>query len=92
VLVALPAPSAEARPKLNVSILASGLSNPWDVTWVGSLMLFDERSGRVWSKRPGYARMAVRAPLPDLFVNGKGGLMGMVADPAAATNKWFCVC
>ena len=88
----LPVQSAQARPKLTVSILASGLSNPWDVTWVGDVMLFNERGGRVWSKRPGSVRRAVSAPLPDLFVNGEGGLMGMVADPAAASNGRFYVC
>ena len=46
VLVALPAPSAQARPKLTVSILASGLSNPWDLTWVGDMLLFNERGGK----------------------------------------------
>ena len=86
VLIALPAPSAEARPKLNVSILASGLSNPWDVTWVGDVLLFNERGGKVWSKRSGATRRAVSAPLSDLFVNSEGGLMGMVADPAAASK------
>ncbi len=92
VLVAVPVQSAQARPKLSVSILASGLSNPWDVTWVGDVMLFNERGGRVWSKRPGSVKRAVSAPLPDLYVNGEGGLMGMVADPAAASNGRFYVC
>ena len=96
VLVALPAPSAAARPRLTLSILASGLNNPWDVTWVGSLMLFDERGdargARIWSKRAGSARKAVSAPLTDVFISGEAGLMGMVADPAAATNKRFYVC
>ena len=91
-LVAVPVPSAQARPKLTVTILASGLSNPWDVTWVGGAMLFGERSGQVWSKRPGTVKRAVSAPLPDLFASGEGGLMGMVADPAAASNKRFYVC
>jgi glucose/arabinose dehydrogenase len=91
-LVAVPVQSAQARPKLSVTILASGLSHPWDVTWVDDVMLFGERGGQVWSKRPGSVRRAVSASLPDLFVNGEGGLMGMVADPAAATNRRFYVC
>ncbi|HLL61654.1 MAG TPA: PQQ-dependent sugar dehydrogenase [Propionibacteriaceae bacterium] len=92
VLVALPQPTAEARPKLTVSILASGLSHPWDVTWVGSLMLFTERGGTVWSKRGGAEARVVKTPLTDLFASGEGGLMGTVADPAAGTNKRFYVC
>jgi glucose/arabinose dehydrogenase len=91
-LVAAPVPSAQARPKLTVTILASGLSRPWDVTWVGDVMLFGERGGQVWSKRPGATPRAVSAPLSDLIVNNEGGLMGMVADPAAATNRRFYVC
>ena len=47
---------------------------------------------QVWSKRSGASRRAVSAPLSDLFVNSEGGLMGMVADPAAASNQRFYVC
>ena len=87
VLVAVPVQRAQARPKLSVTILACGLSIPWDVTWVGDVMLFNERGGRVWSKRPGSVKRAVSAPLPDLYASGEGGLMGMVADPGRGQQR-----
>jgi glucose/arabinose dehydrogenase len=87
-----PVQVAQAQPKLTVTKLASGLTIPWDLTWVDDLMLINERGGRLWSKRVGSARKAVKAPLADLFVGSEGGLMGMVADPAARSNKRFYVC
>ncbi len=87
-----PVQTAQAAPKPSVDVVARGLTNPWDITWVGDLMLFNERDGRVWSKRGGSAARPVRSPLTDLLAAGEGGLMGMVADPAAAKNKRFYVC
>lgn len=87
-----PVQTAHAAPKLSVSSVARGLTNPWDITWVGSLMLFNERGGRIWSKRTGAAARQVKSPLTDLLAAGEGGLLGMVADPAAAKNKRFYVC
>lgn len=87
-----PVQTAHAGPTLKVDVLARGLSNPWDLTWVGGLMLFNERGGMVWSKRAGAAARVVSTPLTDMFASGEGGLMGMVADPGAARNKRFYVC
>jgi glucose/arabinose dehydrogenase len=55
-------------------------------------MLFDERAGRLWSKRPDAAPQQVSLPLPPLFVNSEGGLLGLVADPDAAANGYFYTC
>ena len=43
----MPAQVAEARPKLTVTTLATGLTIPWDITWVGDVMLFNERGRQV---------------------------------------------
>ena len=88
----VPVPEAAARPRLTVTTVASGLTIPWDVTWVGDVMLFNERGGRVWSKRGGSAARSVAVPLSDLYASGEGGLVGMVADPGARTNHRFYVC
>ena len=55
-------------------------------------MLFDERAGRLWSKRGSAAPHAVTLPLPRLFARSEGGLLGLVADPAAAANGNFYTC
>ncbi|HEY5979830.1 MAG TPA: PQQ-dependent sugar dehydrogenase [Microlunatus sp.] len=87
------APAADAAtPRLTVTRVVSNLSIPWDVTWVGSLMLFDQRSGGVWSKRGSAAPQPVRMPLPTIYHTGEGGMLGMVADPRAASNKNFYTC
>jgi glucose/arabinose dehydrogenase len=91
-LSGVPAQVAEGRPKLTVTTLATGLTIPWDLTWVGDVMLFNERGGKLWSKRNGSARKSVTVPLADLFASSEGGLMGMVADPGARSNKRFYVC
>lgn len=75
-----------------VTTVASGLSLPWDVTWVGNVMLFNERPGRLWSLRPGGTPQRVTVPLPRLWTASEAGLLGMVAHPAAATNGLFYTC
>jgi glucose/arabinose dehydrogenase len=86
-------PAADAVPNVQVTTMVSGLSNPWDLTWVGDLMLYDLRAGQVWSKRGGNAPQRVSiSGLPSIYASSEGGLLGMVADPAAATNKRFYTC
>ena len=92
-LAVQPMPTADAAPTLQVTTVVSGLSYPWDITWVGDLMLYDLRPGQVWSKRGSNApRRVAISGFPSLYVNSEGGLLGMVADPAAATNKRFYTC
>lgn len=91
--VAAPAPTAVAAPSVQVTTVVRGLSIPWDLTWVGDLMLFDQRAGTVWSRRGSAAPRQVRlSGFPSIFAESEGGLLGMVADPAAATNRRFYTC
>lgn len=91
-LVAGPLEQAEARPTYRFTTVASGLSIPWDLTWVGPVMLFDQRAGGIWSKRSGAAPKKVQVPLPTPALGSEGGLLGMVADPKASSNKLFYTC
>ncbi|MBA3528128.1 MAG: PQQ-dependent sugar dehydrogenase, partial [Propionibacteriaceae bacterium] len=52
-------------------------------------MLFDERSGVLWSKRGTAAPLRVNIALPRIYAESEGGLLGLVADPQAATNQRF---
>ena len=73
--------------------MVSGLSYPWDLTWVGDLLLYDLRAGQVWSKRGAAAPQRVTiSGFPSIFAQSEGGLLGLVADPAAATNRRFYTC
>ncbi|WP_392544367.1 PQQ-dependent sugar dehydrogenase [Oryzobacter telluris] len=88
-----PAPRAQATPNLRISTVVSGLTVPWDLTWVGDLLLYDLRAGQVWSKRGAAApRQVAISGFPSIFAVGEGGLLGMVADPAATSNKRFYTC
>lgn len=91
-LVAGPAQVAEAAPTYRFTTVVSGLRIPWDLTWVGGVMLYDQRAGGIWSKRGSAAPQRLRIPLPTPSVNSEGGLLGMVADPKASTNKLFYTC
>ena len=88
---ATPVPVAAAAAPSDVSItpVVTGLEIPWDVTWVGDLMLFDERAGRVWSMRPGATPQRVDLPLPPLWNSSEAGLLGIVADPDAASGYFY---
>ena len=93
VLGASPLPRAGAAPTVQVTTVVSGLSFPWDLTWVGDLLMYDLRGGQVWSKREGAApqRVAITG-FPSIFAQSEGGLLGLVADPAATTNGRFYTC
>ena len=92
-LVAAPPTVAEAAaPTYRFTTVVSGLSIPWDLTWVGSVMLFDQRAGGIWSKRGSAAPRRVSMPIPTPQLGSEGGLLGMVADPRAATNRLFYTC
>ena len=70
-----------------MTTLASGLTIPWDIIWVGDLMLFDERRGQMWSKRAGSAKVSVKVPLTDLYASGEGGLRAWSPTPARAATS-----
>lgn len=85
-------PVAEAKPTFTVSTVVSGLAVPWDLTWVGDLMLFDQRAGSLYSKRGTAAPKKVQIPLPSIYASSEGGLLGIVADPSAASTQRFYTC
>ena len=56
-------------------------------------MLYDRKAGRSWSKRGSAApRQVAIAGFPAIFNVGESGLLGIVADPASATNRRFYTC
>ena len=91
-LAAGPAEVAEAAPTYRFTTVVSGLSIPWDLTWVGGVMIYDQRAGGLWTKRGSAAPQRLQIPVPEPLVSSEGGLLGMVADPKAATNKLFYTC
>ena len=84
--------AAEAAPTVKVTRVLGGLSIPWDLTWIGGLMLFDQRAGGIWSLRAGGTAQPVNMPLPPVYAHNEGGMLGIVADPNAASNGYFYTC
>lgn len=92
-----PSPTAaalptNAAPDVTVTKVAGDLTIPWDLTWVGDVMIFGERGGRLWSQRGSAAPRRVDLGALDVYAVGEAGLLGLVADPAAASNGYFYSC
>jgi len=84
--------AAHAAPTLTVTEVVGNLKIPWDLTWVGGVMLYDQRAGGIWSKQGDASPQRVDLALPRIYAESEGGMLGMVADPNAASNKLFYTC
>ena len=91
-----PAPRSTAVPDLAVEVVAEGFEHGWDIGFLpDGRALVTERPGRislVSGLREGAERTEVRADLDDVFVQGEGGLMGMVVHPDFASSRLFTTC
>jgi glucose/arabinose dehydrogenase len=93
---ASPAPRSTAVPRLVVEVVATGFEHGWDIGFLpDGRALVTERPGRislVSGLRGGARRTTVRADLDDVYVEGEGGLMGMVVHPDFASSHEFTTC
>ena len=91
-----PAPRSTAVPDLAVEVVADGFEHGWDIGFLpDGRVLVTERPGRislVSGLREGARVSRVDADLDDVFVQGEGGLMGMVVHPDFATSRLFTTC
>ena len=84
-----PAPSGP--PALSVATHVSGLDQPWDLAFApDGALLFTEAVGRISAFVDGQRR--VLATVPDVDVDGEGGLLGMTLDPAFSSNRTLYAC
>lgn len=92
---ASPAPSAEFGP-LDVEVVTDRLEHGWDIGFLPyGQILISERPARftlLSSGRPGATATRVEADLSDVYVEGEGGLLGMVIHPDFATSRLFTTC
>ncbi|WP_323762958.1 PQQ-dependent sugar dehydrogenase [Maricaulis sp.] len=71
-----------------VETIAGGLAFPWSVAFLpDGDMLVSEREGRLRLIEDGILRAAPVAGLPDILVEGQGGLMGLAVHPDFADNR-----
>ena len=99
-----PKPALVAEPGPPVTIYAesdnliieevvSGLDIPWDIAFTPeSVMLVNQRSGRLLARLADGRLQTVKADFSDLLVKGELGLMGMVVDPDFDDNRRFYTC
>ena len=87
------AADALALPAVEVSTLASGLDVPWDLAVLpDGALLVDERGGGFSIVTAAGRTRSVAADFSDLRVEGEAGLLGLVLDPAFASNRTFYTC
>ena len=80
-------------PPVRVTTLVSGLAIPWDLSFTPDrTMVFDQRGGGLFVRRPNGTVRRLSANLSDLFVGSEAGLQGLVVDPAFASNRRFYTC
>ncbi|MGH3909074.1 MAG: PQQ-dependent sugar dehydrogenase [Pseudonocardiaceae bacterium] len=96
---AVPAPSSAAPPvraPVQVDVVAAGLEHVWDIGFLPSgAALITERPARIRllsPARPGAQVTEVAADLDDVYVDGEGGLMGLVVHPDFAQSRRFTTC
>ncbi|MBA8793408.1 glucose/arabinose dehydrogenase [Friedmanniella endophytica] len=82
-----------AAPSYTVGTVVSGLRLPWDLTWAGSMMMYDLRGGGLYGKRgSAKPKRITLAKGPRLFVGSEAGMLGLVADPKFSSTRWFYSC
>lgn len=80
-------------PDLDVQVMASGLSIPWDVQLLpDGAALVGERGGRLLVIPVGGEPREVDLGVDDLFAQGEGGLMGLAVSPDVADDRLVYAC
>ncbi|MBM6403012.1 PQQ-dependent sugar dehydrogenase [Phycicoccus sp. CSK15P-2] len=91
-----PAPRSTVVPDLVVEEVADGLEHGWDIGFLpDGRVLVTERPARISllsGMRKGAEVTRVDADLDDVWVQGEGGLMGMVVHPDFAASREFTTC
>lgn len=91
-----PTTSDADNPALKVDVVTTGLEHGWDIGFLpDGQLLVTQRPGRlalVAGTAPGSAMKTVAADFSDVFVEGEGGLMGLVVHPDFERSREFTTC
>ncbi len=89
-------PSSNETPGLLIEQVAGGLEHGWDIGFLpDGKVLVTQRPARIAllsSAAPGATVSQVKADLSDVYVNGEGGLLGMVVHPDFDKTRRFTTC
>ncbi|PRX49959.1 glucose/arabinose dehydrogenase [Prauserella shujinwangii] len=90
------APTTEPATGLRVEEVVAGLEHGWDIGFLpDGRVLVTERPARltlVSGTGPGATSTTVDADLSSVYVQGEGGLMGMVVHPDFSSSREFTTC
>jgi len=83
----------QLTPAYRIDTVVSGRTQLWDLAFApdGS-MLYDQRGGGLFVRRPDGTDRQLTADLGDLWVSGETGLMGIAVDPAFTLNRRIYTC
>lgn len=72
--------------------VASGLTNPWEIVYGPDQMIWvTEKAGKISRVNPQNGAITTILTIPEVRVNGEGGLLGMALHPDFATNPYVYV-
>ncbi|MCC7054541.1 MAG: PQQ-dependent sugar dehydrogenase [Gemmatimonadaceae bacterium] len=87
-------PGSGVEPDLTHSVVASGLSGPWDIAFTSDgVLFFTERCRGLSVRRPDgtvtrlFGTTGAALEAPDFFCESQSGMHGVALDPDFATNR-----
>lgn len=84
---------SDVIPRLEVEVVADGLTIPWDVQLLpDGAALVSERDGRLLVIPPGQEPREVELPIDDVYTQVEAGLMGLAVSPDFESDRlvWAC--
>ena len=83
--------AAAHEPTLSTDVVLDGLANPWDIGFLpDKTMLYTERSGDLNALKDGKVTRLAR--MPNVYVQGEGGLLGLAIDTDFEENRYIYTC
>ena len=93
-----PPPPSTVVPTLTRTVVASGLSSPWDIAFLpdGSMLYTEKCRGLSLRRTTGtvtrlFGTTGSALVAPDLFCEGQSGVHGVAVDPEFAANRYVYV-
>lgn len=78
--------------ELKTKVVASGLTHPWELVYGSdNFIWFTEKTGKISRLNPQNGQLTPVFTIPDVRVNGEGGLLGMALHPDFASNPYVYV-
>lgn len=81
------------EPRVQHTTIIQGLSNPWDITFVGeNVFFYTQRGGEIRGHDTETNDDWLITKPEDIYARGEGGLMGAIADVNFRSNRYLYTC